>query len=129
VDANQIVIKSILITVFAVLALVVIVPGRGARGLAIRRLAGVVFLGVGVLAIAFPHLTNGLAVFLGIGRGTDLLLYGLIIIFLGYVVAAAAHTRRTDRQITDLTRALALAQAGSPTELSATDHPDGRPIN
>ncbi len=120
-DANQIVIKSILIAVFAVLALVVILPCRGDRGMAIRRLALLLVIGVGIVAVAFPHLTNGLAVFLGIGRGTDLLLYGLIVVFLGYTVASAAHTRRLDRQITDLARALALAQASSPTDLVGAD--------
>jgi hypothetical protein len=125
VNVDQTAIKVILIAVFAVLAIIVVVPGRGARRMAIRRLIVLAVVVIGIVAIAFPSVTNEFAQVLGVGRGADLLLYGLIVVFLGFVVTSAAHTRRTDRQITDLARALALAQAASPAGSSASDESDG----
>ncbi|MFD2674561.1 DUF2304 domain-containing protein [Gulosibacter bifidus] len=110
-DTQQIIIKSILIVVLAVAALVLIFPGRGARGQAIRRLAILLGLVVGIVAVIFPHLAQAAADFLGIGRGTDLLFYLCIIFFIAYVVSASSHARRTDRTLTVLARKLALLEA------------------
>ena len=112
-DANQIVIKAVLITVFAALGLVILLPRRGARGLAIRRLTLALVMVSAVIAVIFPSLTNAVASVLGVGRGTDLLLYGLIVVFLGFAVTSSAHNRRLDRQITDLARQMALTEAGA----------------
>ena len=112
-DANQILIKAVLITVFAVLGLVILLPRRGARGMAIRRLTLVLVMVCAVVAVIFPNLTNAVASVLGVGRGTDLLLYGLIVVFLGFAVTSSAHNRRLDRQITDLARQIALAEAST----------------
>lgn len=110
-DASQILIKAVLITVFAVLGLVILLPRRGARGIAIRRLTLVLVVVSAVIAVIFPSLTNAVASVLGVGRGTDLLLYGLIVVFLGFAVTSSAHNRRLDRQITDLARQIALTEA------------------
>ncbi|MFC5930747.1 DUF2304 domain-containing protein [Cryobacterium melibiosiphilum] len=115
-DVSQILIKAVLITVFALLGLVILLPRRGARGMAIRRLTMVAVLVSAVIAIIFPDLTNAVAFVLGVGRGTDLLLYGLIVVFLGFAVTSSAHNRRLDRQITDLARQIALAEAGAANE-------------
>ena len=112
-DANQILIKAVLITVFAVLGLVILLPRRGARGMAIRRLTLVLVMVCAVVAVIFPNLTNAVASVLGVGRGTDLLLYGLIVVFLGFAVTSSAHNRRLDRQITDLARQIALTEAST----------------
>ena len=66
-----------------------------------------------VIAVIFPSLTNAVASVLGVGRGTDLLLYGLIVVFLGFAVTSSAHNRRLDRQITDLARQIALTEAST----------------
>ena len=112
-DASQILIKAVLITVFAVLGLVILLPRRGARGIAIRRLTLVLVVVSAVIAVIFPSLTNAVASVLGVGRGTDLLLYGLIVVFLGFAVTSSAHNRRLDRQITDLARQIALTEAST----------------
>lgn len=112
-DASQILIKAVLITVFALLGLVILLPRRGARGIAIRRLTLVLVVVSAVIAVIFPSLTNAVASVLGVGRGTDLLLYGLIVVFLGFAVTSSAHNRRLDRQITDLARQIALTEAST----------------
>lgn len=125
-DANQILIKAVLITVFALLGLVILLPRRGARGIAIRRLTLALVMVSAVVAVIFPNLTNALASVLGVGRGTDLLLYGLIVVFLGFAVTSSAHNRRLDRQITDLARQIALTEASTAYATQAPTE-DGNP--
>ena len=115
-DNDQLLVKIILIAALAVAAVAIILPGRGARGQAIRRLFWLLGVVVGIVAIAFPHLTTAVANWFGIGRGTDLLLYLLIVFFVGYVVTTSAHDRKTDRTMTVLARKVALMEA----ELRAT---------
>ncbi|RRJ86765.1 DUF2304 domain-containing protein [Gulosibacter macacae] len=110
-DTSQIIIKVVLIAAFAIAAIAIIFPGRGARGLAIRRIFWVLGLLGGIVAIAFPQLTSAVANWLGVGRGTDLLLYLLIVFFVAYVVTTSAHDRKTDRTITVLARKVALMEA------------------
>ena len=110
-DTNQLLIKIVLIAAFAIAAIAIIFPGRGARGQAIRRIFWVLGLLAGIVAIAVPELTSAVANWLGIGRGTDLLLYLLIVFFVGYVVTTSAHLRKTDRTLTVLARKVALMEA------------------
>ena len=51
----------------------------------------------------------------GVGRGTDLLLYGLIVAFLGYTVTSYLRFRLIERRLTELTRQIALDEVGPPT--------------
>jgi hypothetical protein len=124
VDANQVLIKVILIVILSALGLIILLPGRGARGQAIRRLTLLVVMVFAIVAVVFPSTTNEVAALLGVGRGADLLLYGLIVVFLGYAVTSTAHARRADRQITELARRLALADAESPPAPEASAQPD-----
>jgi hypothetical protein len=57
-----------------------------------------------------------------VGRGTDLLLYGLIVVFIGNSILMQRRHRMIERQITDLARALAISQA--PPEEAAEHRPD-----
>jgi hypothetical protein len=113
-DTGKIVIQIILIIGLAVPAAILLLPSKGARGLAIRRLTLLLVLIAGIVAILFPSLADATARLVGVGRGADLLLYGLIIVFIGYALSTSAHLRRLDRQISELTRELALAEAEPP---------------
>ena len=117
-DNDQILIKILLIVVFVLAAIVIIIPGRGERGQAIRRLSWLLGLLVGIVAIVFPSLTTSVANWLGVGRGTDLVLYLLIVFFVAYLVTTSAHGRKTDRTVTVLARKVALLEA----ELRQTGH-------
>jgi hypothetical protein len=111
---NQIVIQIILIAVFAVFAIVLLLPGRGARKLALRRLALVVVLAAAVVAVIFPELVNSVANLVGVGRGTDLILYALVIVFIGNSVSASVRHRQLEREVTILARKMALEAAPKP---------------
>lgn len=109
-------IKIVLIAVFAVFALIMLVPVRGARRMAVRRLTLVLAFAAAALAIAFPGVINEIALLLGIGRGADLLLYGLVVVFVGNAIATSAHHRQLQREITGLARTIALRDTVSPNE-------------
>ena len=113
---DQIVIKFILLALLACLALLVVWPGRGARRLALRRVGLLVFFVIAAFLVLFPGLSDSLAGLVGVGRGADLLLYGLFIAFVVYVISTRAHHNRIDLQLTELARAQAIAEAPQPRE-------------
>lgn len=119
-DNGQFVIKIILVLAFAAFAVFLMLPGRGVRHAAIRRLVMVALLAVTVLAVVFPSAVNQVAHFVGVGRGTDLLLYGLIVVFIGNSILVQRRYRNTERQITELARQLAILQAPPPASAGAT---------
>lgn len=84
---------------------------RSASQQAIRRLFILIALLAGFIAVLFPNFTNIVASFLGIGRGADLLLYAFVVFALFYVVYQYRRQLWQERVITDLARALTLAQA------------------
>lgn len=126
-DNGQIVIKVILVLAFAAFAVFLMLPGRGVRHVAIRRLVMVGLLAITVLAVVFPGVVNQVAHFVGVGRGTDLLLYGLIVVFIGNSILLQRRHRNTERQITELARQLAILQAPAPGAIHAAhrvpEHP------
>ena len=108
---GQLIIKIALIAVLAIVGLLLVVPGRGARGQAIQRLSLLLALFLGVLAVIFPDATTSVANFLGIGRGVDLLFYASIVAAIGYVVTTTLRLRKADRDFTLLARKVALLEA------------------
>jgi hypothetical protein len=84
----------------------------GARSLAIRRLSLIAFAAFAATSVLFPGIWNTLAHWVGVGRGTDLLLYGVIVLFLGFVVTTYLRFRAMEVQITRLARRIALDEAG-----------------
>lgn len=81
------------------------------RHQAIRRLLLLGFVIAAVISVAVPSVLSRLAAFVGVGRGTDLLLYALVIAFLSYIATSLRRTRQLTARITVLARELALAQA------------------
>ncbi|MCP2637516.1 DUF2304 domain-containing protein [Microbacterium sp. HD4P20] len=105
---DQLIIKVLLIAAFLILAIVLLRPTGSARGQALRTIALVMLLVVAIFAIVFPEIINNVAVAVGVGRGADLLLYGLIVVFVANAVTTARKRREQDKQITQLARQLAL---------------------
>lgn len=111
---NQLVIKIILIALFVVFGIVLVLPGTGARRLAIRRILLLLTTLAAVVAIVFPELVNELANLVGVGRGTDLILYVLVVVFIGNSISNSIRHRQLEREVTKLARTLALAAALPP---------------
>ncbi len=68
---------------------------------------------LGAILVVFPSVTSRAATFLGVGRGTDLLLY--LAIVAGLFVCANLYFRikKQERRIAELSRAIALSQSNS----------------
>jgi hypothetical protein len=123
-DAGQTVIKIILVVVLAAFAVFLMIPGRGQRHVAIRRLVMLVLLALVVLAVIFPSAVTSVAHLVGVGRGADLLLYGLIVVFAGNSILVQRRHRNTEREITILARQLAILQAPRPEDV-----PEPEPVS
>lgn len=71
------------------------------------------FLWVGAaVVILFPNSTVGVAHFLGIGRGADLVLYLGAILILYLIFRVFVRLEQMDRNMTKIVRTLALRDAG-----------------
>lgn len=104
--------------ILAVLAVVIIafftLRGGGARHQAVRRILLVLFVIGAAVSVFFPQLLTWLARLVGIGRGTDLLLYILVIAFLGFAATTYRRNRQFESDITELSRQIALLGAEKP---------------
>lgn len=123
---SQVLFKAILLVAFAVLALLLVVPKPNTRGRAVRRLTLFLLLIAGAVFVVRPDLLTALANLVGIGRGTDLVLYALVVLVIGNMVAARRTALGQGRDITDLARTIAISQAPDPNSLEhrASDSAD-----
>jgi small membrane protein len=121
---STVVIQMILLLAIAIVAVLLTRSTAGARHQAIRRLFLLGFVAVAVFSIIFPTWLSKAANALGVGRGTDLLLYGLVIAFLSYIATNHRNTKQVSRQITLLTRELTLSQARYVAEKGPVGGPD-----
>jgi len=91
--------------------------GTGQRTQAVRRLGLLLLLGLVVYSIIDPSKTwTNLARALGVGRGADLILYGLAVAFFGFVVTTYKRFRAMETRYTRLARRIALDEARPATE-------------
>jgi len=81
---------------------------RGERSQAMRRVALLAFATFAVVSILLPNLWNRFAVFVGVSRGTDVVLYGLVVAFLSYTVTSYIRFRELEVRYTRLARRVAL---------------------
>ena len=89
---------------------------RGARAQAIRRLSVIAFVAFAVVSILFPEVWTRIAQdFFGVGRGTDLVLYALVVAFLSFTVTTYLRFRDLETNYTRLARRIALSEAPRPT--------------
>lgn len=101
-------------------AVVYALRGTGTTtNLAIRRLGGIGFAMVAAFSVLFPDAVTWVANLVGVGRGTDLVLYALVVAFLYISIALYQRIHHLEERLVELTRALALHDAARP--------PDARP--
>lgn len=90
--------------------------------LAIRRMFMLLFIVAAVASILFPEWLTWVASLIGVGRGTDLLLYALVVVFLGFLYAQHRRNLTDQRTMTLLARKLALLEARSDEKDAASDN-------
>ncbi len=86
----------------------------GARHQAIRRVLALLFIVAAVASIFFPQALTWVANLVGIGRGADLLIYLLVLAFVGFVVSTFRRFRQLEAHQTELARKIALLEAPKP---------------
>jgi hypothetical protein len=95
------------------------------------RLFAVILTAVAIVSILVPNLLQHLADLVGVTRGTDLLLYVLVVVFVSTTVGSYFRFRDLERRLADLVRADAIRDAtltqGVPGDDRAGDNvsPDG----
>jgi small membrane protein len=105
------VIKFLLVPA-VVLAVVLSLRSRASlRGQARRKILAGLTVVAGVLAVIFPGILQALADFVGVTRGTDLLLYGLALVIIYLVGSSSVRFREQEARLVRLSREVALAEA------------------
>ncbi|MDU5230780.1 DUF2304 domain-containing protein [Actinomyces sp.] len=119
-------IKLLIVAILLIATYFIMKPVKSAQHLAMRRLSMMIFIAFAVIAALFPALLSRVAVFLGIGRGTDLLLYGLTLAFFSTLVTAYRRDAAVERKLTQLARTIALTTVrdGEPKPEKSTEAED-----
>lgn len=113
-------IQILLIAAIIVFAFITMRRTGADSHLAIRRLLLGVFVIAAVLSVLFPQWLSWLAQLVGVGRGTDLLLYALIVMFLAFVYTQYRRNAQLQRQLTLLSRKIALLDAAEQPEATGS---------
>jgi len=104
------VIKFLLVPA-VVLAVVFALRSRvSLRGQARRKILAGLTVFAGVLAVIFPSILQSLADFVGVDRGTDLLLYLLAVVIIYLVGSTSVRFREQESRLVRLSREVALAE-------------------
>jgi len=104
---------------------ILLIVGIGALGVAaaiafgaklLYRMAMLGMAALGVFFVAYPERTTDIAVYLGVGRGTDLLLYLSIVLGGFAILLVYVRTRRLEQKLTQHVRETAIRTARVPEE-------------
>ena len=105
---------QIIIIIAAVLILFFGLSGRKTHmGRAWKKLGLCFLVLVMVIAVIFPDSTNTVAHWVGVGRGADLLLYGLTLAFIGYALNSYLQQQDEKDALYRLARKVALLHANN----------------
>lgn len=90
------------------------VPGHNV----LRRIGGLMVVLLAIVAVLWPTLTVYAANAVGVKRGTDLVLYVFVMVFLYSSVATAQRIHRLEHQMTLLVREMAIERAAPAVDQS-----------
>ncbi|WP_309620166.1 DUF2304 domain-containing protein [Salinibacterium sp.] len=102
------------IVVVIVLLALLVFRGQGERHLALRRIFLLLFIAAAASSVFFPQIWTFAANVLGIGRGTDLIVYLLVLFFLGFVATTYRRFRQMEINMTEIARKVALQSEHPP---------------
>ncbi len=111
-----IVVQIVLLVAVMLISLVLMRGGTNARHMALRRILLILFALLAALSIFFPDILTLIARFLGVGRGTDLVLYALIVCVLLFISTTYQRFRQSEIILTKLSRRIALDSTEKPWE-------------
>ncbi|MGY2874539.1 small membrane protein [Marmoricola sp. URHA0025 HA25] len=108
------IIKILLIAAAIAFGFVLLRDTSTSRHLALIRITGILVVGGGIFAVLFPLKVTYVANKVGVARGTDLVLYVLVMVFLFTSVSLYQRLHTVESQISELTRHLALMSPRGP---------------
>ena len=114
-------IQILLVIAVAALTLYFLSNRRKARAKAGVKIGFVTFLVLAIFAVLFPDATTWVAQLVGVQRGTDLMLYVLIVAFVFVTVSSYLRFREQELRFARLARAVALSNAQAPDDLNDAD--------
>jgi hypothetical protein len=117
---TQPIIKLLLLAAIAVVALFALRGSTRAMHRVLWRGYVVGILVAAALSIVFPDILTRLAKVVGVGRGTDLLLYILVVTFLFVSVILFRRLDALERKYVRLARLIAIRDATDPDEADPT---------
>lgn len=110
------VIQVILIFLFGVLLLRALTSPNSASIRAWKKILACLFAALAIFAVLFPEILDDAAHLVGVGRGADLLLYALCMVFLAYVLNQYLQAKESQKRVNALVRKVAILE----TELQAS---------
>jgi len=105
------IIKVLLLGALAAATYTLMHGRRTALTLLVRRAIALVVIVLGAVAVLFPGLVTQVANAVGVGRGTDLLLYLLCVTFLFTTIGLHMRLAAMHDRFVELSRRLALSEA------------------
>ncbi len=108
---TQIVIKVLLVVGLLALIYMLVNKRPGARPRALRSIAYLLIIVMAIIAVIFPQCLTWIAGLVGVGRGADLLLYALVLMFFNHLIGARSHNAKQAQRFTDLARHVAIREA------------------
>jgi hypothetical protein len=105
------IIRVLLIAAVLVMALIALRSTPSVRGLALRRMGLLAFTAAWIAAVLSPNSLSRIAQLVGVGRGTDLLLYALVVAVALGAIGVWKRFIALETRLAQLTRELALATA------------------
>jgi hypothetical protein len=81
------------------------------RTKAYKKILLVIFVICAIVVVIFPDITTEIAHFVGIGRGADLLLYGLTVVVIFMLLNTYVKDREEQKRFVTLSRKVAILEA------------------
>ncbi|MEO5808361.1 DUF2304 domain-containing protein [Devosia sp.] len=110
------IIQFILILFFLLMSVYSVVQRKLAPALSLTVLCASV---IGIVFTLAPQLTTNIAVAMGVGRGSDLILYMFILIFIVAILNVHLRIRANSEIVTALARSIAITSARTPVKRSS----------
>ena len=116
-------IRVLLLLALAASAWWLLRPVTSASSLALRRLGIGLLVTAAIVAILVPSLANTVAHAIGVERGVNLIVYGLVLAAIAQMITAYRREARAEARMAHLARALALAHVLPPRDHGAREAP------
>lgn len=104
-------IQALLVIAFLIFLIKFIADPNSYRTKAWKKIIGILFVLVAIVAVLVPDMLNKAAHVVGVGRGADLLLYLLTLAFIFTSFNNYASSRQEQKRLVKLARRMAITEA------------------